>query len=574
MQTACLGSVRETAPFINWRTCMRRREFRLVALVLLAILLAAGGASHARAQLLPPETEETPKTVTKPRPASAEVVVFNRPIVEFRAPFLSQSPEERARRTKRNIEEVLARADKGEVTTKVSPQGYLVLLDGTAVLIVTPGDVDVMAGETTEMKARQAADALKEVVALGHEMLNPGALLRAVVRAGIATALLFVLWWILARIWSWLTPRLAAGIRAQAARHKEGGARAFARMVEDSLARLIQLRLGYRLLLLVLIFEWLSFVLKQFPYTRYWGERLTGFFIGMLAGIGGAIVEALPDLTVSIVIFTLAYFVHRLVKLFFRGVEIRQITLSWLEPETALATRRLVLAGVWIFAVVMAYPYLPGSSSQAFKGLSVLIGVMISLGSSSIVGQAASGLILMYTRTLKVGQYVRIADVEGTVIQLGMFATHISTGLDADITLPNSLVLSNVTKNYSRGLDGPGFVINTEVTIGYDTPWRQVEALLVEAARRTPGISANPEPRVFQIKLADFYPDYRLVCRGIPADPRGRAELLNALHANIQDLFNEHGVQIMSPHYFTDPRERKIVPKERWYAPPAKPPGQ
>ena len=139
------------------------------------------------------------------------------------------------------------------------------------------------------------------------------------------------------------------------------------------------------------------------------------------------------------------------------------------------------------------------------------------------------------------------------------------------LTLPNSLITGSVTRNYSRVVKGVGYIVDTTVTIGYDTPWRQVEAMLLEAARRTEGVRDDPRPQVFQTGLSDFYPEYRLVAQAVPSEPRPRAELLSLLHANIQDVFNEYGVQIMSPHYLGDPRDAKVVPKENWHAAPAKP---
>ncbi len=175
----------------------------------------------------------------------------------------------------------------------------------------------------------------------------------------------------------------------------------------------------------------------------------------------------------------------------------------------------------------------------------------------------------MYTRTYRPGEFVRIADHEGTIVEMGMFTTRLRTGLGEELTLPNSLVLGAVTKNYSRVVKGEGFVVDATVTIGYDVPWRQVHAMLVEAARRTVGVVPEPAPHVFQTALSDFYVEYRLVCQGVPTEPRPRAQVLSDLHANIQDVFNEHGVQIMSPHYLGDPAENKVVPKEKWYEAPA-----
>jgi small-conductance mechanosensitive channel len=148
----------------------------------------------------------------------------------------------------------------------------------------------------------------------------------------------------------------------------------------------------------------------------------------------------------------------------------------------------------------------------------------------------------------------------------------VRTGLGEELTLPNSLVLGAVTKNYSRSVKGRGFVLDTVVTFGYDAPWRQVHAMLIEAAHRTEGVLAEPAPHVFQTALSDFYVEYRLVCQALQSEPRPRAVVLSALHANVQDVFNEHGVQIMSPHYLGDPAQPKVVPEDGWYAPPAESP--
>jgi small-conductance mechanosensitive channel len=322
------------------------------------------------------------------------------------------------------------------------------------------------------------------------------------------------------------------------------------------------------LLILLLAYEWLSFVLSAFPYTRSWGERLNDYLLDVIGGILQSILGAIPGLGVALVIFFMArLFIGFLGRLLERLVR-AGTPISWLSPQTMPTSRRLFTVGIWLFAVAMAYPYLPGAETDAFKGLSVLVGVMVSLGASSIVGQGAAGLILTYTGTIRVGEYVRIGEHEGTVVKLGMFTATVRTGLGEELTLPNSMITGTVTKNYSRTVQGAGFIVDTTVTIGYDTPWRQVEAMLVEAARRTPGILESPAPAVFQTALSDYYPEYRLVAQAIPSQPRPRAEVLTLLHANIQDVFNEHGVQIMSPHYMGDPQEPKVVKPEDWFPAP------
>ena len=198
---------------------------------------------------------------------------------------------------------------------------------------------------------------------------------------------------------------------------------------------------------------------------------------------------------------------------------------------------------------------------------------MVSLGASGMVGQAVSGMILTYGRIYRKGEYVRLGEHEGTVTELGAFTTRLRTGLGEEVTISNASILAGTTKNYSRSVKGAGFVLDTTVTIGYDTPWRQVHAMLIEAAQCTEGILQEPSPVVFQTALSDWYPVYRLVCQAVPSEPRPRALLLSALHANIQDVFNRYGVQIMSPQYFEDPAEPKLVPADKWYAAPAQRPG-
>jgi small-conductance mechanosensitive channel len=249
-------------------------------------------------------------------------------------------------------------------------------------------------------------------------------------------------------------------------------------------------------------------------------------------------------------------------------VESRTVETPWVHPETANPTRRLAVALLWLFALVVAYPYLPGSGSDVFKGVSVFAGLVLSLGSSGVMNQAMSGLVLMYSRALKPGDYVLIGDTEGTVSELGMLSTKIHTTKGELVTLPNAVVAGTKVINYSRQASMNGPLLHTAVTIGYDTPWRQVHGLLLMAADRTAGLRHEPRPFVLQTALSDFYVEYQL---NVPlADPPRRRAVLSALHAEIVDVFNEYGVQITSPHYVADPPAPIIVPVARWQAPPAK----
>jgi len=501
----------------------------------------------------------------------ASVIIFNRIVATFRAPLLGVPAQERARRA----EDILMRMSKDAgvgsetVTLLKIPQGYSVLVNGVLAFSMVPEDVDPVMTESLEQTAQRSAKVLELVLQETREARNGAFLLRALGFVVLATVVLLVVVWLISRVRGWLTVRLTRLAHSHAERLKVGGESLVNRERMLQLVRRI-VTLAYWIVVLALFYEWLGFSLERFPYTRPWGERLTQYLMDLAAGIAGAVIRTIPDLIIALVIFLIAKFIIDLLKTVFERVEQGKLQFAWLDQDTVNPTRRLISAAIWLFALVMAYPYLPGSGTEAFKGLSVLVGLMISLGASSLVGQAASGLILMYTRTIRAGEFVQIAENEGTVVELGLFTTRIRTGLGEELTLPNSLILSNVSRNYSRTVKGPGYILDTTVTIGYDTPWRQVHAMLIEAARKTPGVLPDPPPRVFQTALSDYYPEYRLVCQAIPSEPCPRAEVMNALHANIQDTFNAYGVQIMSPHYRGDPTDLKIVPRDQWYLTPAK----
>ncbi len=525
----------------------------------LIVIVAMCWSVLLRAEDAPPPLEA--------QPAPAELKIANRSIIVFRGALLGEAPQIRVKRAKTAINEALDDADDLSVTLDGIQGSYLVLLGAKRAFIVSPKDVDTTEFESVRQAAESAAGKLRQVVAETQEARSLHLILRSLAGAALATGIYVVLLWGMA----YLRRRLLKKLPDLMHRHTQALKVGRVQVIDANyLYPLVSRLLGIVrwLVVLLLTYEWLGFVLSRFPYTRPWGESLNNYLLEVAGYLFQGIVGAIPGLGVALAIF----FIARGTTVFARRILRRMATpgtFSWLNQETLQPTQRLTSLAIWLFALAMAYPYLPGAGTEAFKGLSVLIGLMISLGATSVVGQAASGLILTYTRTLRPGEFVRIGEYEGTVTELGMFTTRIRTGLGEVLTLPNSMITATVTKNYSRTVQGPGYVVDTVVTIGYDTPWRQVEAMLLEAARRTPGVLDEPPAQVFQTALSDFYPEYRLVAQAIPSQPRPRAVLLSMLHANIQDVFNEYEVQIMSPHYLGDPEHEKRVPRDKWYAAPA-----
>ena len=293
--------------------------------------------------------------------------------------------------------------------------------------------------------------------------------------------------------------------------------------------------------------------------------------VGTATRLALGILRSIPGLLTVALILIFTRFLVGLAKLVLASVEAKQITLPGIDAEVAAPTRRLVVIGLWLGAVVMAYPYLPGSDSLAFKGVGLLFGLMASLGGSRLVGQAISGFVVMFARALRPGELVRVGEYEGFVSSINLLSVRLRNYKNEEITIPSSLVVDSVTKNYSRLAATESVRITASVTIGYNAPWRQVHAMLTEAARRTPGICPAPEPFVLQKALSDFYVEYEVIAA--IEDMKTRLMVINTLHQNIQDCFNEAGVQIMSPHYEGDPAEKVWVPRENWFLGPATKPG-
>ncbi len=543
------------------------------ALAALAFAISAFAAVAADAPAAGSERQESPPPAAQQPTVRGEapVVVFNRNVVTYRSSFLGVPPAERAENTRKRINAALESGGPGVVGVEKRPGGAAISIDGRLALIIANEDLDHLGGEVLDAAAADAKRALERVIAETREARSARLMLVAALWAGGATVVFAGMLWLLRRLGEALSRRVQSFVSRTVEETKIAGAAILRR---DRALRIVRrlVQAGFWAIVLLLTYEWLGFVLGRFPYTRPWGERLHDFLADTATDIVLGMARAVPELLIAVAIFFIARGITAMLGNFFDRVQWGWVKLSWLDADSARPTRRLASVAVWIFALVMAYPYLPGSGTEAFKGLSVLLGLMVSIGASGVVGQAASGLILMYTRTFRPGEYVRVAEHEGTIVEMGMFTTRVRTGLGEELTLPNSLVLGGVTKNYSRAVTGHGFVLDTAVTIGYDAPWRQVHAMLIEAARRTKGVLAEPAPLVYQTALSDFYVEYRLVCQAVQAEARPRAEALSALHANVQDVFNEHGVQIMSPHYLGDPAEPKLVPKARWHEPPSESP--
>jgi len=526
----------------------------------LLLLGMAAGTTTARAQVSAEAPASAVSSTTDAHSDSATARYFNRDLVTFRAPLYGNTPQMRARATEANLARIVDLPGPAVIRYQNVPQGVVILAGGQLVTVLTPADRDVLGNQTLEDLRDRTAASMQAAVDAAEQARLPQRLLAGagwvLVATAVAIVLLLAMRWCMQRVRrhvdAWMQRRLEK-MRSNSARQMLIGLRMSCR----NLARLI----GW-LIVAVLVEEWLRFVFGRFPYTQPWSDAMGGWIAERFAQFGRATLQALPGLFTVAIIVVAARLVSQAIRITFDGVTSGRFQFIGIDQPLAEPSRKIVTVAIWLFALAMAYPYLPGAGTDAFKGLSVFVGLMVSLGASSIVAQAAGGFTLLYSRTLLAGDVVRIGETEGVVQQIGLFTTRLRTPLGVEVSIPNNVVLSGELRNYSRSPEGPGMWLETSLTIGYDAPWRQVHRLLLEAASRTEGTLAEPAPHVMQSELGDFAVRYTLRCR--VTDMALRWQIRSALLAHIQDAFNAAGVQIMSPNYEADPEAAKIVPKEYW----------
>ncbi len=519
------------------------------SLALLALLLGAMAGS-AQAQ--------------EPPPAGAPLRVWNREVFVFRTPMFGLSPQQRAARAAERIAAVPGARLRSPVEVASfeheGVQGYAVMLEGETLFTVFAGDTEP-GDPPPAQAAAKAAEALHRALLARSEQNSARLWIVSLGWVALATLLLFALIGALQRLALRLERRTRI-LRERASDHPLFHWRRVMIFVLVHAVRWIKLAL-----ILMAVYAWLAYSLTRFPYTHPWGETLGSSLVRLGSRLAVDLLHAMPDLTLVAAIFLIAHLVVRGLHALFNAAHASGVKAAALQSDTIGATRRLTAVLIWVFAVVVAYPFIPGSNSDAFKGLSVFFGVLVTLGSSGVVSQVMAGFVLIYARALHLGDFVRVGESEGYVVEMGVLSTKLRNRLDQEVTLPNSVVVASRIINLSDTTKAPGISLATSVTIGYDSPWRQVHAMLAMAAGRTPELLANPPPMVRQLGLQDFYVQYELnvyMRAGAPT-----YDVLNALHGHIQDVFNEYGVQIMSPHFIQQPETAVLVPKDGWRPPPA-----
>lgn len=514
----------------------------LSALFVLMVWTGLGARDKSKA---PPPTPPPPPAALQEQGSS--VLIDGEEVFQIKAPVGPFSAESRATAASRRLQEVHSNPFAAAPTLTVVDDGVNAnVMAGDAILFSTTPDDAKLAGVDRLVLAQGRADRV-QVVLGKHTWWNRAKSLAL----GIGLSLLITLGvWYGYRLLRWGFAKVETRVLGTTGRwlNATHSNRLKWLPVEHLNTGVKFLFNGARLVIYgVVAYLYLSVVFSFFPWTKGLASRLFAFAWNPLMAMADEVFAYLPKLFFLVIIILVTRYLLKLISLAFSGIREGTLRFEKFHPEWADPTYKLVRILVLAFALVIAFPYLPGSQSDAFKGVSLFVGVLFSLGSSGAVGNMVAGVLITYMRPFKIGDRIQVGDTIGDVIERTALVTRIRTIKNVDVTVPNSTILSSQVHNYSANAKDLGLILHTTVTIGYDAPWKTVHALLIDAALATEGILDNPKPFVFQTSLDDFYVSYQINAYTDQANQM--AAIYAALHANIQEKFNEGGVEILSPHY-------------------------
>lgn len=520
---------------------MRKIVVWLWIVTLLLVSFAWAAPKKYNAPVVPPvaaKTESVPE---------AYVMLEGRQLIPIKVSVLSFTPADRARAVTGRINKLIRdpffnvdqiKTHTGDITTDI-------VVGDTILMSVTDADATA-AGKSRSELAQSHMQILKASIAAHIQEYSARSLAFSAAYALLATLGLVIVLALLSRIKPRILSRLEAwrGVYIRSLR-----VQSIELLHHDRIVAIIAtaIKAFHFASVVVLLNLYLPLVLSFFPWTRPYSSKYLDYIMAPLERVGSGIATYLPNIFYIVVIVFITHLIIRLTRFLFSEVGKGTLSIPGFFPEWADPTFNIVKFLIIAFAVVAAFPYLPGSESPAFKGVSVFLGVLISFGSSSAISNIVAGVILTYTRAFRLGDRIQIGETVGDVIETNLLVTRVRTIKHVDITVPNSMVLGSHITNYSSAAKEYGLILHTTVTIGYDAPWRQVHELLLAAARSTENILELPAPFVLQTSLDDFYVSYQI--NAYTDKPSIMARTYSELHQNIQEKFNEAGVEIMSPHY-------------------------
>jgi small-conductance mechanosensitive channel len=496
--------------------------------------------------------------------ANASVVLEGETLFVIQARLGGLSSQERAQRLNQNLREFADNQalslDEIEVYTGDKDGIPLTVISAGNVSLIAISNTDAqLAGKPRSQLAPEYFQKIKQAVSRYRQQRSLQYLLRAALWSVIATVALIVALFITNNIFARLYHRLKVWEESYIRPVRVGNWELIrANQLDDIITWLV--RLAQAAIILGLLIFYFPFVFRQFPWTRGLAKTLEGYLVGSLQAGWQAFVGYLPSLLTIALVVAITYFLLSLSKPFFRELSQGTFSLPGFYPEWADATNKLVGFLVIALAAVIIFPLLPGFQSPAFQGISVFLGLLISLGSTSVIANLVSGSVLIYTRAFRVGDRIKIGDISGIVLETTLLVTRILTPTNVVVSIPNSQISTSSIENFSFGyreLSQP-FILRIPVYLGYEIPWRAAYQALSQAARLTKGIAKSPEPFVLQGELNEVYVTYLLNAyidveyfkdKTLKEIEQARSQL----HENIRDCCAEAEIRIFAPSYEADP---------------------
>ena len=457
------------------------------------------------------------------------------------------APQQRAQMTGAAIEEIGKRFNLRPDSVSIDHSDIVSdLMYGNKVLLSLTDQDALWEGVSRDSLAKERR---QNVITKLHEMKAEHSVWRMAKRI-LYFLLVIVGQYLLFRLTNWLFRKLKVRIlRLKDTKIKPVSIQGYELLDAQKQANLLVFLAGigrYILMGIQLVFT-VPLIFIIFPQTEGLAYRLLGYIWNPIRNIFVDIIDYIPNLFTIVVIWYAVKYLVRMVLYLAREIEAGRLKFNGFYPDWAMPTFHIVRFLLYAFMIAMIYPYLPGSKSGVFQGISVFVGLIVSLGSSTVIGNIIAGLVITYMRPFKMGDRIKLNDTTGDIIEKTPLVTRIRTPKNEVVTVPNSFIMSSHTVNYSTSAREYGLIIHSEVSIGYDVPWRQVNQILIDAALNTPGVVDDPRPFVLETSLSDWYPVYQI--NAYIKEAHKMAQIYSDLHQTIQDKFNEAGIEIMSPHY-------------------------
>ena len=553
---------------------MKKRVLSAGFLAVLCLLQSISAAADQQPSSPPPPGEQAASTQDIPEEEAAvepgQVIIDGRPVLRVYEPIASLTVDARAQGITSRIIDLARDTNVPPESVRLQPRDLWteILAQDNVIMAVTDADARA-AGMTRQDLALKDAESIRQAIQTYRQEHSWRMLLRAILKTTLATLILLSLLWLVRRFRLFCRVRIqrqiatSAGVKTKSAWHL-------------SMAYLGPALLGLGtflrwVVILGLLEAYLTITLGFYSSTREISLTATRWIFSQLGLLTRSGLDYLPNLVVLAVIALLANYLLRLIRLVFSQIRKGDLTIPGFYPDWADPTDKLIRILVLVLALIVAFPYLPGAKSPAFQGISIFVGILLSLGSSSAVANAIAGVILTYMRSFLEGDWIQIGDTMGEVVERTLLVTRLLTPKAEVVTIPNATVMSGSVKNYSTEARKAGVIFFTSVSISFDVPWRTVHELLISAAMATDHVLRQPAPFVLQRSIDDFYVTYEL--NAYTATPREVLNIYSDLHRNIQDKFNEAGVEICSPHYSALRDGNSIAIPEQYVQPGYKAPG-